>query len=118
MSTDQLDRASLDAVHHAKVRPPNIADAYTDLLYYLDPMRRRGLIARLAIGYYEGWRPSHNEMADLVAIELGILTLDEYTARGRARRLGRNPVSIVGRLREQDTRRLGRQWEASGPDEL
>lgn len=49
---------------------PNIADRFADLLAPLSPRRRRGLIARLSQGYYEGWRPSRSEVAALVAQEL------------------------------------------------
>jgi hypothetical protein len=50
--------------------PPNIADRFADLLAPLSTKRRRGLIARLSVGYYEGWRPSRAEVAELVAQEL------------------------------------------------
>jgi hypothetical protein len=50
--------------------PPNIADRYADLIAQLSPRRRRGMIARLSQGYFEGWRPSRDEVADLVAQEL------------------------------------------------
>jgi hypothetical protein len=50
--------------------PPNIADRFADLLAPLSTRRRRGLIARLSVGYYEGWRPSRAEVAELVAQEL------------------------------------------------
>jgi hypothetical protein len=49
---------------------PNIADRFADLLAPLSIRRRRGLIARLSVGYYEGWRPSRAEVAELVAQEL------------------------------------------------
>ena len=49
---------------------PNIADRFADLLAPLRARRRRGLIARLSVGYYEGWRPSRAEVAELVAQEL------------------------------------------------
>jgi len=49
---------------------PNIADRFADLLAPLSTRRRRGLIARLSVGYYEGWRPSRAEVAALVAQEL------------------------------------------------
>ena len=45
-------------------------DRFADLLAPLSPRRRRGLIARLSQGYYEGWRPSRAEVAALVAQEL------------------------------------------------
>jgi len=55
--------------------PPNDAYEITSdipfsLLAPLSIRRRRGLIARLSVGYYEGWRPSRAEVADLVAQEL------------------------------------------------
>lgn len=49
---------------------PNIADRFADLLAPLSARRRRGLIARISVGYYEGWRPSRAEVAELVAQEL------------------------------------------------
>jgi hypothetical protein len=52
-------------------RPPSIADRYADLLAPLTPRQRRGLVARLAHGYYDGWRPGRAEIAALVAQELG-----------------------------------------------
>jgi hypothetical protein len=79
-------------------RQPNIADAYVDLMKYLNPAQRRGLTSRLAIGFYEGWRPSRGELADLIAVELGVLTWDESAQRSQERRAGREPKSIVGRL--------------------
>ena len=64
---------------------PSVADRYADLLRQLSPQRRRGIVSALSIGYYEGWRPSRDEVADLVAIELGQLTLDEGIQRQRRR---------------------------------
>jgi hypothetical protein len=67
------------AADHAQPAPPaqnrigstpNIADRFADLLAPLSTRRRRGLIARLSVGYYEGWRPSRAEVAELVAQEL------------------------------------------------
>jgi hypothetical protein len=49
---------------------PSIADFYADLLQPLNDRQRKGLIARLSVGYFEGWRPSRQEMAELVALEL------------------------------------------------
>ena len=49
---------------------PSIADRFADLLAPLSNKRRRGLIARLAVGYYEGWRPSRAEVTQLVNEEL------------------------------------------------
>ena len=51
-------------------RTPSIADRFADLLAPLSPRRRRGVVARLARGFYEGWRPSRAEIAALVEQEL------------------------------------------------
>jgi hypothetical protein len=39
------------------------------MLQPLNPQQRRAMIVRLTYGFYEGWRPSRIEMADLVAVE-------------------------------------------------
>ena len=49
---------------------PSIADFYADLLQPLNERQRKGLISRLSVGYFEGWRPTRQEMAELVAQEL------------------------------------------------
>ena len=49
---------------------PSIADIYADLLQPLNERQRKGVIARLSVGYFEGWRPTRQEMAQLVAHEL------------------------------------------------
>ena len=76
-------------------RRPGIADRFADLLRPLSEAQRRGLIARLSVGYYEGWRPSRAEIADLVALELGLLTVDECLQRERLRKAGSEPVEIT-----------------------
>jgi hypothetical protein len=58
----------------------SIADPFWDLLAQLDYGRRQGLVRRLAVGYYEDWRPSRAEVALLVDFELGRLTEAEYLA--------------------------------------
>ena len=77
------------------MRRPGIADRFADLLRPLSEAQRRGLIARLSVGYYEGWRPSRAEIADLVALELGILTVDECLRRERQRKAGNEPVELT-----------------------
>ena len=76
-------------------RRPGIADRFADLLRPLSEAQRRGLIARLSVGYYEGWRPSRAEIADLVTLELGILTVDECLRRERQRKAGSEPVELT-----------------------
>jgi len=56
----------------------------------LNSQQRRAMILRLTFGFYEGWRPSRNEMADLVAVELGTLSTEEALRRQHQRNL-RNP---------------------------
>ena len=41
-------------------------DPYADVLRFLDEPRRRGVIALLAVGFYDGWRPTHHEVAQIV----------------------------------------------------
>ena len=68
--------------------PPSIADHYRDLLELLNNRKRLGMVARLSVGFYEGWRPKRAEVADLIAVEVGILTADEAYERIRQRRRG------------------------------
>jgi hypothetical protein len=65
--------------------PPiaNIADPFWDLLARLDDGPRLGLIHRLAVGFYDGWRPSRREIEQLVDLELGQISREEYLGEGR-----------------------------------
>jgi hypothetical protein len=72
--------------------PPNVADHYADLLRTVPRHKRAGLIGRLSQGFYDDWRPSRREVADLLAVDLGLLTVDEYLERQRQRRCGQEPV--------------------------
>lgn len=56
-------------------RTPTIADQYSGLLDDLTPGQRRGLIAKLSVGYYDGWRPSRAELAKHIHDEFGVTTL-------------------------------------------
>jgi len=67
-----------------RARPESIADPYDDLLATLDDGRRRGLVHRLSVGYYEGWRPSRDEVANIVARETGLISESEYLAGARS----------------------------------
>jgi hypothetical protein len=80
------------------VPQPSIADRYSDLLELLNHGQRQGLIVRLTVGYYDGWRPSRSEVADLVAVILKIMTTDESLQRQRLRNAGGNPPNIADRL--------------------
>jgi hypothetical protein len=90
LSRDADDRDAQDQCPTPQ-RPstePSITDGYADLLEVLNPKRRRGLVAQLAVGFYEGWRPGRAEVADIVAVELGMLTIDECVRRRRLRNDG------------------------------
>ena len=67
-----------------RARPGSIADRYDDLLATLDDGPRWGLVHRLSVGYYEGWRPSREEVANLIARETGRITESEYLAGRRS----------------------------------
>lgn len=81
------------------VMPPNIVDPYRDLLAFLDPPRRRGMISWIATGYYDGWRPDRAEIADLVGVELGVLRIEESIDRRRRRACGVPVPDILPRIR-------------------
>ena len=53
--------------------PPNIADQYYGLLDNLTPGQRRGLVAKLAIEYYDGWRPTRGQLAAYVQKNFGVI---------------------------------------------
>lgn len=82
--------------------PKNIADQYHDLLSELDDGPRMGLVQRLAVGYYEGWRPTRTQVANLISREAGRMTEDEYlsllrsgTAREPRQRLPVQGLRVV-----------------------
>jgi hypothetical protein len=52
---------------------PNIADQYRGLLDNLTPSQRRGLVAKLAIEYYDGWRPTRSQLAAYVQKNFGVV---------------------------------------------
>lgn len=88
-------------------RPRSIADHYGDLLALLDTDRQRlGWIHRLVEGYYEDWKPSRSEVADLIAIDLGVLTVDE-AARRQDRRSSGHFVATIRPMLERRVRTRG-----------
>lgn len=80
------------------VPQPSIADPYADLLDLLNRHQRQGLVIRMTVGYYDGWRPSRSEVADLVAVTLKIMTIEESLQRQRLRNSGGKPPNIADRL--------------------
>ena len=57
---------------HEVSRSPNIADGYAVVLQALAPRQRLGVIAALSVGFYDGWRPTREELAAYVAAEFGV----------------------------------------------
>jgi hypothetical protein len=53
-------------------RSPNVADRYAVVLQALSPRQRQGVIAALSVGFYDGWRPTREELATYVAAEFGV----------------------------------------------
>ena len=60
------------ALRHKVSRSPNIADRYAVVLRALSPRQRQGVIAALSVGFYDGWRPTREELAAYVAAEFGV----------------------------------------------
>lgn len=77
-------------------RIDTVTTAFDDLLNLLPPPRRRGMVSWLAARYYNGYQPGRPEIADLVALELGALTVDQTIVRQQEReRLGPDAVSDI-----------------------
>ena len=57
---------------HEVSRSPNIADRYAEVLEALGSRQRLGVIAALSVGFYDGWRPTRQELATYVAAEFGV----------------------------------------------
>ena len=68
----------------SKMTHDNIADPFVDLLAVLDEGARQGFVSRLAVGYYDGWRPTRAEVARLIDLEAGRVSEDEYLALRRS----------------------------------
>lgn len=92
--SDDRDRAGISS----EKRTPTIADPFADLLDTLSVRQRRAFVVRLTTGYYEGWRPTRSEVADLVAVELGLLPVEESLHRHRQRSLGEQPPDQISRI--------------------
>jgi len=97
-------------------RPRSIADHYGDLLGLLDTNRQRlGWIHRLVEGYYDDWRPSRSEVADLIAVDLGVLTIVEATHRHHRRRTGHYVPTIRPMLERRIQSRAAAGALTTGP---
>ena len=90
---------------HGDGQARNISDPFLDLLSEMDDGPRSGMVQRLAVGYYEGWRPTRTELANLIAREAGRMTEAEYlySRRSRNSAASAQPPGITGsRLTPKD----------------
>jgi hypothetical protein len=71
-------------------KPASIVDEFIDLLDVLPLPKKLGMTAYLSVRYYDGWHPSREEGADLIAVELGLLTFEECIQRKSRRRTAQN----------------------------
>jgi hypothetical protein len=107
-------RQNPDSARNA--RPRSIADHYGDLLGLLDTDQQRlGWIHRLVEGYYDDWRPSRSEVADLIAVDLGVLTIVEATHRHHRRRTGHYVPTIRPMLERRIQSRAAAGALTTGP---
>lgn len=86
--------------------PPNIADPFADLLAFLDEPKRRGMISWIVQRHYDGWRPRRGDIADLVAVELGTLSVDECISRAKQRQQGARDITDITPLIRRRQRHL------------
>jgi hypothetical protein len=91
-----MGRVRAGAIEKAHQRTPTISDRYADLLDTLSPRQQRAITLRLTTGFYEGWRPGRSEVADLVAVDLGLLSVEESLERQRLRGRGQQPPDFIG----------------------
>lgn len=89
-----------------RIPPPHINDKYKDLLELLSQRQRRAITSQLTVGFYEGWRPSRGEIAELVAAELGIITIDELLDAQRRRKRGQPGTDLTEYLLTRRGRHL------------
>lgn len=81
-TTDSTDaRAGADGKRIS--RPPNITDQYSGLLNDLTADQRRGLVAKLSTGYYDGWRPTRAELTTYIQREFGVTPRDHHRPQWR-----------------------------------
>jgi len=71
---------------HGMSRSPNIADRYAVVLQPLSPRQRLGVIATLSVGFYDGWRPTREELATYVAAKFGVTATAAPDRRDPCRR--------------------------------
>jgi len=70
--------ASRPSVQHGISGPPSIIDQYSGLLDNLTSSQRRGLIAKLSNGYYDGWRPTRAQLIRYIQHEFGVTAHDQH----------------------------------------
>jgi hypothetical protein len=65
-------------------RSLNITDQYFGLLDDLTSSQRRGLIAKLSNGYYDGWQPTRAQLIRYIQNEFGVTARDQQSPQRSA----------------------------------
>lgn len=60
-------------------------ERFPDLFDGLTDEQRRGITQTLANGHLEGWEPTREEISDLIDVDLGRISDEEYITRVRRR---------------------------------
>ena len=63
---------------------PEWAVRYPDLFAELTIEQKWSVHNTIASNEMEGWEPTRDNVADLIALTRGLITLDEFVRRGRA----------------------------------
>ncbi len=75
--------------------PCRYAQRWPELFAPLDDDQKRGVSQALANGRLEGWQPTRDEVADLIARERGLLSFEQYKQRVLDRALVRADAAVV-----------------------
>ena len=72
---------------------PSYAVRYPDLFAGLTIAQKWNVHNNIANNVMEGWTPTRDNVADLIALTRGDITLEEYVRRGRAGLAAKRPSS-------------------------
>lgn len=68
---------------------------WPELFEPLTDRQRRAVVQALAANWHEGWKPNYDDVRDLVELQRGVITHEEYMQRA-FRRLGVTSASLAG----------------------
>lgn len=72
---------------------PEWAERYPDLFAELTIEQKWSVHNTIASNAMEGWEPTRDNVADLIALTRGAITLEEFVRRGREALAGKRPSS-------------------------